>query len=76
MDFLKEGWEQAGAVGVLFAGMCIVIWRLYVDARAERKRNDDFGESVLKVAVESKEAIKADTEAKKGLIDRFDRMRP
>lgn len=76
MEFLKEGWEQAGAVGVLFVGMAIVIWRLYVDGRAKDKRNDEFGERVLTVAVESVAAINADTEAKKGLIDRFDRMRP
>jgi hypothetical protein len=74
MDFLKEGWEQAGAIGVLFVGMAIVIWRLYVDGKTKERRNDEFGERVIIVAVESRKAIEADLELKRGLIDRIDRM--
>lgn len=74
MEFFKDGWTQAGAVGVLFVAMAIVIWRLYVDSKAERKRNNDFGERVLTVAVESRKALEVDGELKQRVIDRLDRM--
>lgn len=74
MDFFNDGWTQAGAVGVLFVAMSIVIWRLYVDSKAERKRNDGFGERVLTVAVESRRALEVDSELKQRVIDRLDRM--
>lgn len=76
MDILKDAWLQGGAVGLLFAGCCVIIWRLYQDGKAKDKRNDEFGERVLTVAVQSVEAIRADTDAKVGLIERFDRWRP
>lgn len=73
MEFVKEGWAQAGAVGALLAFAGIVIWRLYVEWKAERARNESFGERVLTIAVESRKAIEANTDAQRGLIDRFDR---
>lgn len=74
MDFLKDGYVQGGALLLLLAFGFLVTRTLYRDLRAERKRNDDFGERVLNGLGQATAAIAADTEAKRGLIDRFDRQ--
>lgn len=65
---------QGGALVLLIAAGAITIRTLWRDLKDERKRNADYGERVLTALGQATAAIQSDTEAKRGLIERFDRQ--
>lgn len=73
-EALQTAWVQGGALLLLISCGGITIRTLWRDLASERKRNADYGERVLIALGQATAAINADTEAKRGLIDRFDRQ--
>lgn len=74
MELYQTALVQGGALLLLIGFGAITIKTLWKDLKEERKRNAEYGERVLTALGQATAAISADTEAKRSLIERFDRQ--
>lgn len=74
MELYQTALVQGGALLLLIGFGAITIKTLWKSLTEERKRNSEYGERVLTAMGQATAAINADTEAKRGLIDRIDRQ--
>lgn len=74
MEIYQTALVQGGALLLLIGAGAITIKTLWRELKDERQRNTANTERVLTAMGEATAAIRANTEAMRGLIERFDRQ--